>query len=496
MFQLKLLGVPALEQDGALFTGRASQRHRIALLALLALAPGRRLSRDKLIAYLWPESDPDRARNLLKVSTYVLRSAIGEDALLSNGDELRLNTGLIGVDVEEFEGALDRSDPERAVALYRGPLLDGFFLSEAAEFERWVDYERERLAGTYRNALEALADAARGAGDLRRAAEWWKLRAAQEPYDSRVALRLMQALEASGNRAGALQHAAIHQSLLKEEFGLESAPEVAALAERLRREPPAHAPALPANPLSNVERPDDDANVTVALGSGSQPPVPATIQAAVIRKRWAAAIAPLSAMILAGAVWAVWPRTTNVEQSIVVLPFENLSADPDNEYFSDGLTEEIITRLAAVPGLKVISRTSAMYYKGSKKPLPEIARELKVDHILEGTVQPGDGRVRISAQLIDARVDGHLWAESYEPTVQDNFRAQEEIAREVVRELEVKLAARTRRLLAKQGTHDALAYQLYQRGRYAWNTRTREGHLRAIEYYGRARERASSYSDA
>src|SRR5688572_4499973 len=200
MFQLKLFGVPTLERDGAVVTGRASQRHKLALLALLALAPGRRFTRDKLIAYLWPESDPERGRNLLKVSTYVIRSALGEDTLVSSGDELRLNTDLIQVDVAEFEIALEQADFERAVSLCQGPLLDGFFLPDAPEFEHWVDRERDRIAAGYRKALEGLADSAANAGDLSKAVEWWKLRAVQDPYDSRVALRLMQALDASGNR--------------------------------------------------------------------------------------------------------------------------------------------------------------------------------------------------------------------------------------------------------------------------------------------------------
>ena len=501
MFQLKLFGVPALERDGAVVTGRASQRHKLALLALLALAPGRRLTRDKLIAYLWPESDPDRGRNLLKVSSYVIRSALGEDALISSGDELRLNTDLVRVDVAEFEDALDQSDLERAVLLYQGPLLDGFFLSDAPEFEHWIDRERDRISGSYRKALEGLAESAANRGDLAKAVEWWKLRAAQDPYDSRVALRLMQALDASGNRAGALQHASIHQRLLHSEFGMEPSADILELVERLR---------IPdqGSRIKDQDSGTADRGSRIAdRGSGIEeresgiagvvsPHVPELHQAKLSRKRWLAAAVPLSALVLAGAMWAVWPRGSDEPQSIVVLPFVNLSGNQDNEYFSDGLTEEIITRLASVPGLKVISRTSAMHYKGSKKPLPEIASELKVDHILEGSVRSSDGRVRISAQLIDARQDGHIWAENFEHKVQDSFRLQEDIARDVVRGLELKLPARTRRLIRRQGTRDAQAYELFQRGRYAWNTRTREGHERAIAYYQRAIERDSGYADA
>ncbi|MBA2243534.1 MAG: tetratricopeptide repeat protein [Gemmatimonadetes bacterium] len=197
-----------------------------------------------------------------------------------------------------------------------------------------------------------------------------------------------------------------------------------------------------------------------------------------------------------GAVWAIWPRGTAPERSIVVLPFLNLSPDEDNEYFSDGLTEEIITRLAAVPELKVISRTSAMHYKGSQKPLRQIADELDVAHVLEGSARRSDDHVRITAQLIDARTDQHLWAQSYDYELRDIFRVQEEIAREVVRTLEVELGERGQRALVRQGTRDPEAYDLYRRGRFLWSMRTKEGHEQAMEYFQRAIGRDSTYADA
>jgi TolB-like protein/Tfp pilus assembly protein PilF len=207
-------------------------------------------------------------------------------------------------------------------------------------------------------------------------------------------------------------------------------------------------------------------------------------------------VALLALVALAGAVWAAWPRGSEPERSIVVLPFINMSPDEDNAYFSDGLTEEIITRLSVLPGLKVISRTSAMYYKGTEKPLQQIAAELNVAHVLEGSVRQSDGRLRITVQLIDARVDGHLWAETYDHELRDVFRVQEEISREVVQALEIELREGERRALVKQGTRDPEAYQLYRRGRFLWNTRTREAHQQALEYYRRAIERDSSYADA
>jgi Flp pilus assembly protein TadD len=137
-----------------------------------------------------------------------------------------------------------------------------------------------------------------------------------------------------------------------------------------------------------------------------------------------------------------------------------------------------------------------MHYKGTTKPLPRIAEELGVDHILEGSVRQSGDQLRIAAQLIDARSDGHLWADAYDYGPRDSFRAQEAIAGEVARALEVTLGERARRQLARQGTHDAEAYQLYRRGRFLWNARTREGHERAIDYFQQAIARDSGYADA
>ena len=454
------------------------------MLALLALSPDRRVARDRLIATLWPERDEDGGRNLLKVATYVLREALGETALLSEGDFLRLNTDVVRPDVVEFEAAIDRGDHAAAVALYRGPLLDGFFLNEAAEFEHWTDRERQRLASLYGEALETLAQAAEADRDFQRSAEWWKKRAALDPYDSRVALRLMQALDASGHRAGAVQHATIHQRLIEQELGVTSAPEIAALADRLRREPAGAVPVAATRAESKSEpRPGSTVAPIESRSTRSRP------------WAWVAGIVFLAAGAL-GAVWSRMPHPADRDRSIVVLPFINLSADPDNEYFSDGLTEEVITRLAAIPGLKVISRTSAMHYKGTTKPLRMIAGELNVGHVLEGSVRLSNGRVRISAQFIDARTDAHLWADNYEYTLADRFGVQAEIAQKVATTLEVELGENARAQLVRRGTRDFEAYDLYRRGRFLWNSRTRAGHEKAIEYYNRAIARDSSYADA
>jgi TolB-like protein/DNA-binding SARP family transcriptional activator/Flp pilus assembly protein TadD len=489
IFHLKLFGSPSLEgDDKAVLGGRATQRHRLALLALLAVAGDRRLTREKLIAYLWPEAEPERGRNNLNVSTYVLRTALGDSAFLSAGEDVRLNPEVVHSDVAEFEGALERADHAGAVALYRGPFLDGFFLPDAPEFDEWANGERQRLAGGYAKALEALATAAEADRDFQRAVELWKTRAGQDLYDSRVALRLMLALEASGNRAAALQHAAIHQRLLEEELGIAATPEIAALVERLRRQPISETPGLSAHAEPPADRKVEPPANSSSATAGDLP--------AGRRRRWAPAAALLAVISVIGIAWVIGPDGPEPERSIVVLPFTNMSGQPDNDYFSDGLTEEIITRLSAVPTLKVISRTSAMHYKGSKQTMPQIAEQLNVAHILQGSVRRSEGRVRISVQLLDARGDENLWADNYDGNLVDVIRVQEEIAREVVRALEVKLGEREQTALMKKGTRDPEAYELYRRGRFLWRARTKDGNERATEYYRRAIERDSTYSDA
>jgi len=189
-------------------------------------------------------------------------------------------------------------------------------------------------------------------------------------------------------------------------------------------------------------------------------------------------------------------RTAAGIRSIAVLPFVNLSGDSANEYFSDGLTEEIITGLAGVPRLKVISRTSAMHYKGSREPLRQIAAALGVGHILEGSARRSGNRVRISAQLIDARDDVHLWAQNFDTELQDVVRVQEQIARQVARALELGLGEHGTTGLVRQGTSDVEAYDYYRRGRYLWDTRTKAGQERALEYFNKAIARDSNYADA
>ena len=173
-------------------------------------------------------------------------------------------------------------------------------------------------------------------------------------------------------------------------------------------------------------------------------------------------------------------------RSLAVLPLENLSRDPDQEYFADGMTDAVITDLAKIGALRVISRTSVMRYKRSQKSVPEIAKELNVDAVMEGSIERSENRVRITAQLIQAATDQHLWAEYYERDLHDVLRVQEEIAKSIAREVQVQLTPQEQALLTKARPVDPQAYELYLRGRYFWNKRNQESNKKAIELFHQA----------
>ena len=178
---------------------------------------------------------------------------------------------------------------------------------------------------------------------------------------------------------------------------------------------------------------------------------------------------------------------------LAVLPFENISPDKENDYFSEGLTEEIIASLSQLGGLKVISRTSVMRYRGLGKNLKQIAEELNATYILEGGVRKSGQQLRITTQLIDAVQDTSLWADTYRGTVDDIFDIQEKVAGRIVRALKVRLTRDEKNTLRKRLTEDSEAYQLYLQGRHFWNKRTEAGLNAAIRYFEKAIERDPRY---
>jgi len=207
-------------------------------------------------------------------------------------------------------------------------------------------------------------------------------------------------------------------------------------------------------------------------------------------------------LALASIIVGVWLRQARAPQStpirsLAVLPLENLSGDDSQEYFADGMTDELIATLGQISALRVISRTSVMPYKRVRKPLSAIARELNVDAVIEGTVLRSGGQVRITAQLIEARDDRHLWSETYDGEVRDALTLQNKVAQAIAEQIRVNLNAHEQATLKHANVVvDPQAYEAYLKGRYFWNKRTGEDLEKAVEYFNRAIERDPNYAPA
>lgn len=206
--------------------------------------------------------------------------------------------------------------------------------------------------------------------------------------------------------------------------------------------------------------------------------------------------AVIVAIAIAGLVQIRRAGAARPVRSIAVLPLRNLSSDPAQEYFSEGLTDELITELASLPGLQVISRTSAMHYKDTRKTLPEIARELHVDAVLEGSVLRSGNRVRIIAELVEGATDRHLWAHSYERDQRDILNLQNEVARDIAENIHLTLEPAERQRLAASRPLNPAVHDLYLRGRYFWNKRTASGLKQATEYFQQAIAEDPEYARA
>jgi len=183
-------------------------------------------------------------------------------------------------------------------------------------------------------------------------------------------------------------------------------------------------------------------------------------------------------------------------RSLAVLPLENLSADASQSYFADGMTDELITDLAQISALRVISRTSVMVYKGARKPLPQIARELNVDAVVEGTVLRSGDQVRITAQLIEASTDRHLWSQSYEGELRDSLALQNTVARAIADQIRINLTPQEQAALKNVKVVNPQAYESYLKGRYFWNKRTADGLKVALAYFNQAIEEDPKYAQA
>ncbi len=487
-FTVRTLGGAQVEGPAGPLAGRAAHRRRVALLALLASSRSGAMTREKVIGYLWPEYRSARARRLLSVALSDMRKDMGEHAFVSAGDELSLNPETVASDAAAFEAALGAGDWRRAVELYRGPFLDGFHVDDAPEFERWVDAERDRLARAYAGALERLAEAAESSGAAEEAAGWWRQAAAHDPCSSRVALRLMQALEAAGDRVSAIRHAEAHEAALREELGIEPDTGVASLAARLRSDPGLPSPpAAPVPPAAHraeargeveagdaVETGEEEHPARVAEapeaegGAGHRPPPPSTRPWA----RHAARLAYLACVLVPGVV-ALWliegaraPQAAEppaAANQIAVLYFENQSSDRDLEYLAGDLTENLIHQLAQVEGLHVVSPNGVRPFRDQAVTPDSLRRALGVGTLLGAGLRRSGDSVHLAVHLVDANTGRELDGTVLSRPVGERFALGNDLAAEVAEFLRVRLGREVQLREWTVGTRDARARELLGR---------------------------------
>jgi TolB-like protein/DNA-binding winged helix-turn-helix (wHTH) protein/Flp pilus assembly protein TadD len=219
------------------------------------------------------------------------------------------------------------------------------------------------------------------------------------------------------------------------------------------------------------------------------------------RRLWPMPRVIVALAVVVSSILAVWlfhspDRAPTGIRSLAVLPLENLSGDASQNYLADGMTDELITDLAQLSALRVISRTSVMAYKGARKPLPQIARELNVDAVVEGTVLRSGDQVRITAQLIDASKDEHLWSQSYEGEFRDSLALQNEVAKAIADQIRINLTPEEQAALKDVKVVNPQAYESYLKGRYFWNKRTADGLKVALAYFNQATEEDPKYAQA
>lgn len=452
MLYLRTFSGCHLERDGARLNEFSAQRKALACLTLLACAGSRGVTRDVASALLWPESDEERARASLKQLVHALRTRLGAtDVVLTSGD-LRLNPDCIASDVGAFRDAVQQRSYEAAARLYAGPFLDGFYLRGCGGFEQWTSEQRAALAHDFAGVVQNLAERADREGDLATAVTWWRRLVDADPLSARATLGLMRAFDAAGDRVAALRHAGVFQRLVRAELGAEPDPAVAELAERLRTAPSVRAPASP--------RP--------TAGHDQRPPAEGTQR--------------------------VLPNGTPLRPTLVVLPFVNTNGDPQDEHFSDGLTDELIGTIGKMRGLAVIGRTSAFAFKGRQTDVAAVAAKLNATTVLEGTVRRFASQFKIGVQLVRAADGVVLWSEIYDRDAADFFAVQAEIARAVSLALRVRLDPAS----ASQhpSTSDVVAHDLYLRGRFFLNRVSADDLRQAIACFERAVQRDPTFARA
>jgi len=407
-YRLRVLGRLTLEDGPGLSEGAATRPRSLALLAILAAAGEAGVPRDKLLLYLWPESNTRRARNSLHQTLYAIRRHLGEDSVLVGTPNLQLNPASFSSDLWDFETALALGAIEDAIARYEGAFLDGIALPDLPEFEHWMGEERARIGRRYADALEASAAQATRQGHHRLAVERWQELARLDPLSSRPALGLMRAFVAAGNRASALEYARDYQELFQRKLGTAADPSITALVEQLRgtrARADAETAALPSATPFSVPGPEHVAEAEPAR-------LPTQPRRAMPARLWKIAVV-LLVLVDAGALATWWwtrrdsPRPPTTPGLVAVFPF-TVEGGPEVQYLGTGLVDLLSTNLEGAGETRSVDPRALLgWLAQSDSPVqtPAEAREAAARFgaglYLLGNVVESGGRLHLRAAMYD-----------------------------------------------------------------------------------------------
>ena len=485
------MGSLALQLFGSVRAYRAREgdiasvgQKAFALLAYLALNPKQPCTRALAATLLWGDRGEEQAHSSLRQTVWSLRKSFNDEnasILISDGDRLTLNSETVTVDVHAFErlsGADTRECLEQARALYVGEFLEGIDVKSEG-FEEWLARERLRLHDLAADVMERLSRLYMRSGDWHAALGTAQQLLALDPLHEEGHRILMRIYDRTGRRSLAFRQYRLCESTMRRDLDAAPAPETVRLHAEIRARSGVGIPQAEQIERTAAAEPDRPSFEPAAA--------PAVVNSAVVadatavaastgragRGAWLWAVALVAiASAAAGVWWAGFLPTTEMLRptastaeaprlSIVVLPFVNLSNDPDQDYFADGFTDILTTDLSRIPGSFVIARNTAYTYKGKAGDAKQVGRELGVRYLLEGSVQRSSNQIRVNAQLIDAETGSHLWAESFDRERGDLFAIEDEITKRIARTLDFQLINIEAQRAERRGTNaDAMDYAM------------------------------------
>jgi len=477
MIEFRLLGTLHLtDAEGREVKSLLTRSRRVALLAYLAAARPRGFHRrDTLLALFWPELDQEHARAALRQALHVVRGSLGADFVLTRGhEEIGLDFDHLQCDVVAFDHAVSSGRFGEALDRYQGPLLEGFFIPDAGEFERWLEGERARLQQAASRSAQALVAQSEAAGDLHAALVWARRAAQLAPHEEGPLRHLVTLLDRLGDRAGAVAAYDEFAKQLGKDFEAEPAAETKALLAAVR----ARETAAPVELASPAPR------GAVRVATAAAPPHGRRVVWPVV------IVTALVGLVFSGGGGSperLWPSSNAGRiQSLAVVPLANFSRDTAQSWYSDGLTEALTTDLGRIRALRVASRGVVAEYRGTTPLLRDVVRALRVDAVVEGGMQVSENRVRVDVQLIDATSGYQLWADRFEEPLENRFVLEDRVARGIVAALGVSLTAAEQQRLRTPPTSNLDAYDFYLRGKIRVRHETRADDSVAIGLLERA----------